>query len=316
MCSLKCSHAFSYVFACVFITMSVMFTQNTDYMSKRSWGYNQADGLYAMVPDQSSFEQLSGIIGQHPDVLSISGSTHHIGRNHKSTILHFPERNYEVDQLSVDANISKLWDLQLKDGRLFNDYEGSDQHAVVINETLAKTLGGNPIGQVFQIDSIQFEVIGVLNEFHSYSFSQTVRPLIFKVADKAEYRFLTVKARSGSELNVHKALQARWTQLFPEIPFEGGLQQDVWGFYYHEIGIYKLVWRVFALMAIMLATLGLYGLVRLNVEGRTKEFSIRKILGAGLKNISISVVKQYISLFHYRALRWSTTWLLVRYLAN
>jgi putative ABC transport system permease protein len=288
---------FQLVFACVFITMSVMFTQNTDYMSKRSWGYNQKDALYARVPDPSSFEQLRVIMAQHPDVQSISGSAHHIGRSHKSTVLHFPSRNYEVDQLEVDANYFKTMGLQLKAGRWFNDFEGSDQHAVVINETLANTLRGNPIGQVFQIDSIQFEVIGVLNEFHSYSFSQTVRPLIFKVVDKAEYKFLSLKARSGSEINVYRALQAGWSEHFPEIPFEGGLQQDVWGFYYQEIGIYKLVWGIFAFLAITLATLGLYGLVRLNVEGRTKEFSIRKVLGAGFKNISASVVNQYISLF-------------------
>lgn len=288
---------FQVVFACVFITMSVMFTQNTDYMSNRGWGYNQDDALYARVPDQASFEQLSAIMSQHPDVELISGSTHHIGRNHKSTVLHFPNRNYEVDQLDVDAAYFETMGLQLKAGRWFNDHEGSDQHAVVINETLANTLGGNPVGQVFQIDSVQFEVIGALNEFHSYSFSQTVRPLIFKVADKSTYRFLTLKARSGSERNVYKALQAGWSELFPEIPFEGGLQQDVWGFYYQEIGIYKLVWRVFAFLAITLATLGLYGLVRLNVEGRTKEFSIRKVLGAGLKNITANVISQYASLF-------------------
>jgi ABC-type antimicrobial peptide transport system permease subunit len=236
-------------------------------------------------------------MSQHPDVVSISGSAHHIGRSHKSTVLHFPGRNYEVDQLDVDAKYFETMGLRLKNGRWFNDYEGSDQNAVVINETFANTLGGNPIGQVFQIDSTQYEVIGVLDEFHSYSFSQTVRPLIFKVADKSEYKFLALKARSGSELNVYRALQAGWSQLFPEIPFEGGLQQDVWGFYYQQIGIYKLVWRVFAFLAITLATLGLYGLVRLNVEGRTKEFSIRKVLGAGLKNISYSVVNQYTSLF-------------------
>jgi ABC-type antimicrobial peptide transport system permease subunit len=288
---------FQLIFACVFITMSVMFTQNTDYMSKRSWGYNPVDALYVKVPDQSAFEKLSAIMAQNPDVLSISGSTHHVGKNHKSTVLHFPDRNYEVDGLSVDPKYFETIGLELSEGRVFHDAEGSDQQAVVINETLAKNIGENPIGEVFHIDTVQYEVIGVLKEFHSYSFSQTVRPIIFNVADKADYRFLSLKARGGSEIEVYKALQAGWSELFPEIPFEGGLQQDVWGFYYQEIGIYKLVWRVFAFMAITLATLGLYGLVRLNVEGRTKEFSIRKVLGARLKNISTSVINQYLILF-------------------
>jgi ABC-type antimicrobial peptide transport system permease subunit len=289
--------SFQLVFACVFITMSVMFSQNTDYMSQRSWGYNQDDALYAQVPDQSSFEKLSMIMAQHPDVLSVAGSANHLGRTHESAVLHFPDRNYEVDQLSVDARYFETLELQLKEGRVFNDFEGSDRYTAVINETLAKTIGENPVGQVFYIDTIQYEVIGVVKEFHSYKFSQTIRPLIFKLADKADFRFLTLKARSGSALDVYSALVSGWVELFPETPFEGGLQQDIWGFYYEEIGIYKLVWRVFAFLAITLATLGLYGLVRLNVEGRTKEFSIRKVLGAGLKNISANVINQYASLF-------------------
>lgn len=307
---------FQLIFACVFITMSVMFTQNTDYMSKRSWGYDPTDALYAKVSDQSSFEKLSAIMAQNPDVVSISGSVHHVGKNHKATVLHFPDRNYEVDQLAVDPKYFETIGLELKEGRVFHDAEGSDRQAVVINETLAHNIGGNPIGKVFQIDTIQHEVIGVLNEFHSYSFSQTVRPIIFKVADKEEYQFLSLKVRSGSEIEVYRALQAGWSQLFPEIPFEGGLQQDIWGFYYQEIGIYKLVWRVFAFLAITLATLGLYGLVRLNVEGRTKELSIRKVLGAGLKNIAANVINQYRVLFMLALIigaplgYWLGTWLI------
>jgi putative ABC transport system permease protein len=284
-------------FVCVLITMSVMFAQNTDYLAERSWGYDPLDALYTRVPDQASFEKLSAIMAANPDVVSIAGSAQHVGRTHKSTVLHFPDREYEVDQLSVDARYFETLGLQLKEGRAFNDFEGSDRQVVVINETLATVFGENPIGTTFRIDTIQYEVVGVLKEFHSYKFSQRIRPMVFTVADKADYRFLSLKARSGMEIEVYKDLQTGWSELFPEIPFEGGLQQDVWGFYYEEIWIYKIVWRVFAFLAVTLAVLGLYGLVRLNVEGRTKEFSIRKVLGAGVKNISASVVNQYLVLF-------------------
>jgi len=287
---------FQLIFAFVFITMTVMFSQNTTYLSNRGWGYNQDDVLYARVPDQSSFEKLSAIMSRNPDVLSISGSEHHVGKSHTTTVLHFPDHDYEVDQLSVDPTYFETLGLQLKGGRVFNEAEGSDQHSVIINETLARTLGSDPIGRTFRIDTVQYEVIGVIKEFHSYEFTQLVRPIIFKVADKADYHFLSLKARSGADIEVYKALQAGWSELFPEIPFEGGLQEDVWGFYREKIGIYKLVWRVFAFLAVSLATLGLYGLVRLNVEGRTKEFSIRKVLGAGLKNIASSVMSQYLIL--------------------
>lgn len=284
---------FQLILACVFITMSVMFSQNNDYMSKRSWGYNSIDALYANVPDRASFEKLSAIMARNPNVLSMSGSAHHIGKNRTTTVLHFPDHDYEVDQLSVDANYFETLGLELKEGRLFHSAEGSDRQSVVINETFANTIGENPIGNTFRVDTIEYEVIGVIKEFHSYEFSQKVRPIIFTVADKENYRFLSLKARSGTEKEVYKSLQAGWSELFPEIPFEGGLQDDVWGFFREQIWIYKLVWRVFASLAVTLSILGLYGLVRLNVEGRTKEFSIRKVLGAELKNIASNLISQY-----------------------
>lgn len=289
---------FQLVMACMFITMSVMFTQNTTYLNKRSWGYDQASVMYANVPDRSAFEQLSALIAQDPDVVSISASAHHVGKNHASLILHFPDRDYEVNRLSVDAKYFETLGLQLKEGRSFHDHEGSDKQAVVVNEAMVNNMGWeNPVGQLFMIDTIQYEVIGVLNDFHSYQFSKQIAPTIFTVADKKDYRYLSLKVKHGSEIETYKKLQGHWASLFPEIPFEGGLQEDVWGFYYEEIAIYGLVWRVFAFIAVSLAVLGLYGLIKLNVEGRTKEFSIRKVLGAGAKNMATSVANPFTILF-------------------
>lgn len=286
------------ILACIFITSAVMFTQNSSYLAKRHWGYNQAETLYAVVPDQVAYEELHARMAQDPDVLSISGSRDHLGKNNATTVLHFPDRDYEVDQLSVDAKYFETMGLQLKEGRVFEDHDGSDKQAVVVNELFVKNMAWqNPLDQLFMIDSLQYEVIGVVKEFHSYSFSRPVRPTIFRVAEKGDYRYLSVKVRSGSEIKTYKVLQAKWAELFPEIPFEGGHQEDVWGSYFTSIKIHGIVWRVFAFIAVSLASLGLYGLIKLNVAGRIKEFSIRKVLGAGLKNITANITNQYLILF-------------------
>ncbi|MFZ6009338.1 MAG: ABC transporter permease, partial [Bacteroidota bacterium] len=285
------------ILACIFVTGSVMFTQNRYYMAQRSWGYNQDDALYARVPDYASYQKLHDAMAQDANVLSISGSTHHVGKSHSSTVLHFPDREYEVDQLSVDAKYFETMGLPLKAGRFFHDHAGSDKRAVVVNELMVGNMGWtNAIGQVFKIDSIEYEVVGVVKDFHSYSFAKTVAPTIFKVAEQNDYRFLSLQVRHGAEIKTFEKLQAKWAELFPEIPFDGGHQEDVWGNYFVTIGIYGVVWRVIALIAISLASLGLYGLIKLNVEGRTKEFSIRKVLGAGLKNIVSNVSSQYVAL--------------------
>ena len=303
------------VLACVFITSAVMFTQNTDYLAHRSWGYSNRDVLYAVVPDELAFEQLNAVMVQNPKVISISGSAQHIGKRNQPTVLHFPDREYEADMLAVDANYFKTMGIELKTGRSFHDYEGSDRQVVLVNETMVKNLQwDNAIGKQFKIDSISFEVIGVVKDFHSYSFFSLLKPTFFKVADKKDYRYLSLKVVRSTEQESNESLKSAWAQLFPETPFNGGYQEDVWGNYYTEIEIHGHVWRVFASVAVLLAGLGLYGLVTINVSGRVREFSIRKILGASLKNIGANIFSQYYILFaialivgvplSYYAIKW------------
>ncbi|MBD0260951.1 MAG: hypothetical protein ICV83_34965, partial [Cytophagales bacterium] len=169
---------------------------------------------------------------------------------------------------------------------------------VVVNELLVKQLGWhNPVGQQFRIEGVPHEVIGVVKDFHSYSFAKPVRPTIFRVAPEAGYRYLSLRVRPGAEAKAYGALQVEWAALFPETPFAGGHQEDVWGNYFEAIGIHCLVWRVFACIAVSLAGLGLYGLVTLNVAGRIREFSIRKVLGAGVRNLAGNITHPYVVLF-------------------
>lgn len=314
---------FQLILACAFITCAVMFAQNTAYMSKRSWGYEPREALYTAVPDYASYEKLAAIMVSQPDVTSIAGSAHHLGKSNSKSILHTATHELEVDELAVGANYFETMGLEIKEGRVFKDHEGSDRNSVIVNERFVQSMGKldsqwqYPVGLVFRIDSIEYQVIGVVKDFHSYNFFRKVLPTIFTVAEKEDYRYLSVKVREGSGLKAIKTLQTAWATLFPETPFEGGLQEDVWGFYFEEISIHSLVWKVFASIAILLATLGLYGLVKLNVTSRVKEFSIRKVLGAGIKSLAILITRQYLLLFSLALLLGAPiSYLLVRHLLN
>jgi putative ABC transport system permease protein len=287
------------IMACILITGAVMFAQNTDYQASRSWGYNQKGALYVRVPDQSAFDQLHAAMAQDPNVLSQSGSSHHLGRDIATTVVHRPPNlQYEVHELAVDANYFETMGLQLKEGRVFNAPHESDKQAVVVNELLVKNmaLGQKPIGQLFKIDSTRYEVVGVVKDFHAYSFYFAVLPTIFKVAAPADYRFLSMRVRAGSEKETYQALKGKWAKLFPEIPFQGGYQEDVWDHYFKSVEVQATFSKTVALIAVLLASLGLYGLVSLNVSGRVREFSIRKVLGAGLNNIASNIAREYVIL--------------------
>jgi putative ABC transport system permease protein len=202
-----------------------------------------------------------------------------------------------VDQLSVDANYFETMGLQMVEGRGFKNYAESDKQAVVVNELLVKNLNlTKPIGQLFEIDSVKYQVVGVLRDFHTRDFFHKVVPTVFKIANEEEYRYLSLRVSADAELETYKKLQAQWAKLYPEIPFQGGYQEDVWSNYFYSVGRSEIFNNVLATIAVLLASLGLYGLVTLNVSGRVKEFSIRKTLGAGLENIASIIIKQYVLL--------------------
>lgn len=285
------------VLACMTITAGVVFTQNNKFQNNRSWGYNQKSTLYAGVPDLPAYEKLRDAMTQNPNVLSMSGSADHLGKIYSNSIVHISDRHYEVNQLAVDASYFKTMGLQLREGRAFREHSENDKRTLIVNEMFVKNLAlSHPVGTQVKIDSLTYEVIGVVKEFHTRNFFHKVQPTIFRVAEETDFRFLSLHVKDGTEKETSKALEKAWLNIYPEIPFRGGHQEDVWASYFHSVDRSEKFNKIIAFIAVLLASLGLYGLVTLNVSGRTREFSIRKTLGAGAKNIASVILRQYVLL--------------------
>jgi putative ABC transport system permease protein len=289
------------IFACIFISSAIMFMQNNDYLADRSWGYDQKSVLYVSIPDYAAFEKLRAPLERNPHILAVAGSEHHLGKGHEKVTIQMPDRKFEVDQLAVDPQYVASMKLQIRSGRSFVENSEKDRNGVIVNNEFVRSVypgstHAEVVGKVFTLDSVQQEIVGVVADFHSYSFNHKLRPTIITLAAKDDYHYLSMRVAPGKELEAYQDLQKQWATLFPEIPFQGGYQEDVWPGYFEGVEIFELVWQVFAIIAVSLAGLGLYGLISLNVAGRTKEFSIRKVLGATIRNLTSLVSSQYLIL--------------------
>lgn len=282
------------IFTCAGISCAVIFAQNNTYQNSRDWGYNHRQTLYTPVGGGQAYERLQAALLQDPRIKSISGGTHHLGAGAEATVVHLPERTYEVKGLSVDANYFHTMGIDVLDGRAFNSNHESDRTALVVNELFVENLGIlDPVGHTLKIDSTQYNIVGVVKNFHMNNFYYELEPTLFRLADKDEYNFLAMRVREGTEMASFASLKEHWAEQFPEIPFQGGFQEDTWGIFFEQLNTAERFYKVIALITVMLATLGLYGLVTLNVAGRTKEFSIRKTLGAGFGNLAALITGQY-----------------------
>ncbi|WP_462253410.1 ABC transporter permease [Ekhidna sp.] len=286
------------ILTCVGIGFAVIFAQNSWYQAQRTWGYHNKDVLYAELSQSSDVEKLRALMLQEPGVIAISGSKNHLSQSSKRTTIHFPESQYEVRELSVDADYHSTLGLTLKEGRLFKPEFESDKNSIIVNETFIENLDIiEPIGLKLKIDNVSYRVVGVVEDFHFNNFFYPIHPSIFTLASEESQRFLSMKVSEKSKIENFRALRDHWATLFPETPFNGGFQDETWVGFYEDLEMMKRFTRAIAMVFVILASLGLYGLIQLNIKGRVREFSIRKTLGAGVLNLTNSITKQYLIIF-------------------
>ena len=196
--------------------------------------------------------------------------------------------------MEVDARYIDLMGLEVVEGRGFRENYESDLTAAVINETFAKQMEwDDPLFKTFRSDSIQYTVVGVLKDFHYRSFWNDLNPIFLKIAPEEERDILVVKVRPGTDIETFEEIEQTWAGLYPETPFEGDYQEDLFDDYFRNVNGHKVLMISVALIALIMTCLGLFGLVGLNVSGRVKEFSVRKVLGANSLSLTRAISSHF-----------------------
>ncbi len=143
----------------------------------------------------------------------------------------------------------------------------------------------NPVGQNVKINNNNFTLIGVVEDFYNQPFTEPVKPVLFHLCDKENFRYLSIRVRADKVIEAAVFLEKSWKQLFPDKLYEGFYQDEIWaGFFRTNTGVCKLSCFV-GLIALLISCMGLFGLISLNIVRRLKEISIRKVFGASMQNI-------------------------------
>ena len=283
-----------FVLACITVVAGITFTLNTRWQHEKPWGYDKDNTIMVQVPDRPAFDQLQQRMSSTPGVNTITGGSHHVGERVISSVVNLPDRKFETGRMDVAATYTETLGLEIIKGRGFKENFESDKSVVLINETFAQQLNWeDPIGKTFRFDSTTYEVAGVLKDFHSSNFWSEIYPLFMRVAEDEEVRYMVLKTDPGAVEDVYETLQASWSEIFPELPFEGNYQKELFWEYFRNVNGHRVLMTSVAVMALLLSCFGLYGLVALNVAGRRKEFSIRKVLGADLFSLIQSVSSHF-----------------------
>ena len=186
--------------------------------------------------------------------------------------------------------------MKIAEGRDFSKEMRGDTAAAVINKAMANKLGlKNPIGQRITNSWETFTVIGVLEDFNFESMKQNIIPVCLALG-KDKSSIVAIKMNTANVQDVTGYVSSVWKQFSPNQPIRFTWLDESFANMYADVKRTGRIFTSFAVLAIIIACLGLFALSAFMAEQRNKEIGIRKVLGASISGITTMLSKDFLKL--------------------
>lgn len=207
------------------------------------------------------------------------------------------ESNMSYELIEADQDFLRTYRIELAAGRDFSIEMGDETAgAVIINQEAVRGLGlSDPVAaNISKIKPVQpKKVIGVAKDFHMESLHVSIRPVIISLGQFEPYQYLSVRIAPGDIPGTLDFLQDRWAEIYTGTPFAYTFfDQDLDALYRSEQRLGQLFFY-FTSLALIIACMGMVGLVSFIAERRSKEIGMRKILGASVLHIALILLKEF-----------------------
>jgi len=284
----------------VLLIATLVIFQQLRYVQQANTGFDRDHVLTVGVPPQTEqYPTIKEQMLQDPNVLAVSATAHSPIRIMGQSANTAWEGKQEGERLSayntaVQPGFVDLLGLEMVAGVSFTEDRPVDgRDGFIVNETLVKQMGWtDPVGMAFEFQDCPGRIIGEVKDFNYLSFRQEIGPLVLYVDDSWFYRVL-VKVRGDDMPATLEHLETTMGTFLPDYPFAYSFLDDAYDrMYASDVRVGQLV-SVFALIAMLIACLGLLGLAAFITTQRTKEIGVRKVLGASVANVLVLLSKDF-----------------------
>ncbi len=295
---------FQFVISAGLILAVLVVNQQMDYIQNKNLGYDKDQILVLRWSHLlgNNNETLKNELLKNPKVAGVTQSPFvPAGPSDRSVFGIYKDGKFKrrSSLYNVDENYLPVMGMQLIEGRNFSDEFGSEDGKTIINQSAAKAfgLGDNPIGKTFERaadpENQKLTVIGVIKDFHHESLHRAIEPLIMVYGS---YGGLIVRAKTGDMAGLIADARGLWNSFNTDETFSYALLDESYRQTYMAERKMGTVLNVFALLTILVACLGLFGLVTFTAEQRFKEIGIRKVLGSSVPEIITMLSKDFLKL--------------------
>ena len=272
----------------VVFVAGIVFTQNAAYQKNMSLGYDKQNILMVSVQGDREYEQFKNEVAENPKIENIAGTANHIGPSTSTySTVKLDTTIFKANIYETGIGYFKVVGLDVVTGRDFMDNQTDYESAAIVDENFVLNHDiKNPIDAQLVYNDKPYRIVGVVKNHLSGLKQKKDTEHLFTLIQPLKYRVMVVRTNPNDMLAVRSYLEKKWKVLFPDRPFESKPQEDI---VYEEANEtnsnFGRIFFFITLLGCLLSASGIYALASLNVQKRTKEIGVRKVLGASVGSI-------------------------------
>jgi putative ABC transport system permease protein len=292
---------FQFTVSMVLVIGTLIIDRQMSYIQNKNLGLNPDQVLNIALEtnsSQSSAQSLLDELSQIPGIESYTASAGIPATDHIRLFLFFNEDDEEPTPVyfnQVDQDFIQTLGMALTSGRNFtpSDFE-QERTKALVNRSLIDQQGWTPEEAIGQKVS-SYEIIGVLQDYHFQSLENEIEPALITTLSN-DPSFISARLNSENISSTMGQIEEIWQQINPSAPMQYSFLDSTFDSLYRSEQQLSILFSGFALITIIIACMGLFGLMAFMASKRAKEIGIRKVLGASVANIIALLSKDFVKL--------------------
>ncbi len=288
----------------ILIVATLVINEQLNFIQTTDVGFQKEQIVVVDIRDKkfrNNIETISTEFRRHPNILSVASSNNLPNEADMATLANWPgkadDRKQQIYINFVDYDFIDLYEIELVEGRSFSrDFPADVNGAFLLNEAAVKEIGWeSAVGKelTHYINRRTGKIVGIVKDFHMLSLHESIEPLCIDLNPGDADTYLSVKITGADIPKTILFIKETLAKVAPNYPFKYSFFDEIFDQAYKLEQKLASIFSVFALLAILVASLGLFGLASFTAAQRTKEIGIRKVLGASVAGIILMLSKEF-----------------------
>ncbi len=283
---------FQFTLCIFFIGMGLGMHKQFRYINSMDLGFSKEQVVY-LENSWGITDKLKQELSKEPSIVSSVGAGGIFGSGRSLSRITANGVEHSMQRISVDYGFFETMKIDFVSGRAFDPERNRELEAksLIVNETYYNLIkSDSSMASAAWTENI----IGVVKDFHYESLNREIGPIQFALAEPNYISVMYARLQADNIEEGMAAMERAWNTIAPDQIMELHFLDDFLASLYKDSQRWARIIDIAALLAVLIACSGLFGLTGINVMNRTKEIGIRKVLGADFSSIILLLNKQNI----------------------